>query len=297
VNGPGLPPSKLWLRRRRALNLKKVQTVTRVKRRHRRPPILRQYNPTKGDKKAPFWYPKFGMADEENQLRGLTPGCRRFYEYLKDRAGEDGCFSQPDAEVAKSLGMSKRSVIRYRKELASRGLIRVIQPGGGRGKPVRIQITGRRAGSRPQEPPDLVERGLELLQDKEAQQMLANLGASIGGAVAATWKRLKAWLSSPAKPTPAPPTPHHLSARRPAAQPTTRSLPSEVRFGPTVWRLVDRDQWIYEVSLGDQPLGRVQILRTADGAYTYRKLSGYVPARHGSPEEFLRYLKAQRLPS
>jgi len=234
------------------------------------------------------------MADEENQLRGLTPSCRRFYRYVRDRAGEDGCFSQPDAEVAKALGISKRSVIRFRKELASRGLIRVIHPGGGRGKPVRIQITGRRAVSRPQEPPDLVERALELLQDKEVQAMLGQVGASIEDAFAAAWKRLKAWLSSPAKPTPAPSTPHHPSTRRPAAQ---RSLPSEVRFGPTLWRLVNRDQWIYEVCLGDQPLGHVQILRTADGAYTYRKLSGYVPARYGSPEEFLRYLKAQRLPS
>ena len=122
--------------------------------------------------------------------------------------------------------------------------------------------------------------------------MLGRVGASIENAVAAAWKRLKGWLSSPA-----PSTPHHPSTRRPAAQPPTRSLPNEVRFGPTLWRLVDRDQWIYEVSLGDQPLGRVQILRTADGAYAYRKLSGYVTTRYGSPEEFLRYLKAQRLPS
>ena len=230
------------------------------------------------------------MADEENQLRGLTPSCRRFYRYLRDRAGEDGCFSQPDAEVAKALGISKRSVIRFRRELASRGLIRVIQPGGGRGRSVRIQITGRRAVSRPQQPLDLIERALELLQDKEVQAMLGRVGASIENAVAAAWKRLKGWLSSPA-----PSTPHHPSTRRPAAQPPTRSLPNEVRFGPTLWRLVDRDQWIYEVSLGDQPLGHVQILRTADGAYAYRKLSGYVTTRYGSPEEFLRYLKAQRL--
>jgi len=229
------------------------------------------------------------MADEENQLRGLTPSCRRFYRYLRDRAGEDGCFSQPDAEVAKALGISKRSVIRFRKELASRGLIRVIQPGGGRWKSVRIQITGRRAVSGPQQPPDLIERALELLQDKEVQAMLGNAAVFIGDAVAAAWRRLKEWLSSPA-----PSTPHHPSTRRPAAQ---RSLPNEVRFGPTLWRLVDRDQWIYAVSFGDQPLGYVQILRTADGAYTYRKLSGHVTTRYGSPEQFLHYLKAQRLPS
>jgi len=235
------------------------------------------------------------MGDQENQLRGLTPSCRRFYEYVRDRAGEDGSFSQPDAEVAKALGISKRSVIRFRKELISRGLIRVIQPGGGRGKTVRIQITGRRAVPRPQEPPDLVERGLELLQRKEIQEMLGTAVASLEDAVASAWKRLKARRSSPAKPTPAPSTPHHPSTPRPAAQPTTRSLPSEVRFGPTAWRLVNRDQWIYAVFLGDQPLGRVQILRTAEGTYTYRKLSGYVPTRYGSPEKFLRYLEAQSL--
>lgn len=232
------------------------------------------------------------MPDEKNQLRGLTPSCRRFYEYVRDRAGEDGCFSQPDAEVAKALRLSKRSVIRFRKELIRRGLIRVIQPGGGRGKPVRIQITGRRTVSRPQEPPDLVERGLEVLQDKEVQATLGDLGASIEGAAVATYKRLKAWLIGPAKPTPPPSTPQCPSRRLGHRAGSTRALPSEVRFGPTVWRLVNRDQWIYEVSLGDQPLGRVQILRTAEGTYTYRKLSGYVPTRHGSPEEFLRHLEA-----
>lgn len=82
----------------------------------------------------------------------FRPVARELYQYILDHADRDRRFVEKDRETAAALGMSRRSIVRARRELLQVGLIEVAKAGGGRERATVVRLPAERAEATSKEP-------------------------------------------------------------------------------------------------------------------------------------------------
>lgn len=93
-----------------------------------------------GKGKAPAGVLRKRKLIREGWLRRLTPSESKVWDVLNDCANEDG-ISYPGARlIADRTGLLEKNIFRYRRRLIDRGLLRIVEDGGGRGHALTVQL-------------------------------------------------------------------------------------------------------------------------------------------------------------